>query len=158
MRSNKPKTVVKTSKAKSISTTQPPTKAKPSQNCFGMEKWVNEYNEKVLNMEKLKEDNLKYLNNYQRREEDAKRREKAGADDDGWITVTKKGRNPGLSRKESVDSKLSTKTMEMKGLSNFYRFQMKESKMKHMENLKKQFEADKLKVDALRQTRRFKPY
>lgn len=107
----------------------------------GMEKWIEEYNKDILEMQTLREDNLKFINEFNKKEKSQKKRKnEEGDDDDGWTVVTKKGRNPGLARKESVDNKLASKDMMNKGLPNFYRFQMKESKIKHIENLRKQFE------------------
>lgn len=54
------------------------------------------------------------------------------ADEDGWVTVTKKGRKPGFARKESVEQKVLEKEGKKKSkkqLLNFYTFQIRESKM-----------------------------
>lgn len=89
--------------------------------------------------------------------------EKSGddADEEGWTLVTKKSRNPGLARKESVETKLNSKMAQKKKtkqLKNFYRFQIKESKMQHLAKLKEKFEEDKKRISAMKQNRRFKPY
>lgn len=54
-------------------------------------------------------------------------------DEDGWIKVTKKGRNPGFSRSDVTEKKVAKKEKlkdKKRYLQNFYRFQIRESKMK----------------------------
>ena len=43
-------------------------------------------------------------------------------------------------------------------LKNFYRFQIKEQKMKQLDILRKKFEEDKEKVAKMKDARKFKPY
>ncbi|EDW28231.1 GL19088 [Drosophila persimilis] len=65
------------------------------------------------------------------------------ADADGWVTVGKEGRNAGFEQKESVIGRLEkkrendTKTKELK---NFYTFQIRESKMQNIVEMRKKFE------------------
>jgi len=66
-------------------------------------------------------------------EEQLKLKESEGQEDeDGWVTVTRKGRKPGFARKESVEQKVLEKEGKKKAkkqLLNFYTFQIRESKM-----------------------------
>lgn len=129
---------------------------------LGIQKWIKEYNDKIKNQEYLHDRIKKEIEQYDHDEHIKKMKEKSNdADGEGWTLVTKRGRNPGLSRKEAVEVKLKTKIAikrKRKELQNFYRFQIKESKMQHLINLKKQLEQDKKKISALKQNRRFKPY
>ncbi|XP_026681512.1 ribosomal RNA-processing protein 7 homolog A-like [Diaphorina citri] len=71
------------------------------------------------------------------------------------------GRNPGFARKDSVNKQILSKERNKrskKQLLNFYTFQIKESKMNHLESLRKKFEEDKQKIDVLKKSRRFKPF
>jgi ribosomal RNA-processing protein 7 len=45
-----------------------------------------------------------------------------------------------------------------KELANFYKFQMKEEKLKRIDDLKSKFEADKQKQLKMKQDRKFKPF
>jgi ribosomal RNA-processing protein 7 len=43
-------------------------------------------------------------------------------------------------------------------LKNFYRFQVREEKMKQLDQLRKKFEEDKKKVERMKATRKFNPF
>lgn len=43
-------------------------------------------------------------------------------------------------------------------LKNFYRFQVREEKMKQLGQLRKKFEEDKKKVERMKATRKFNPF
>ena len=63
-------------------------------------------------------------------EQEAKESEGA-ADDDGWVTVTKKSSKPVVARTERAQKRLQAKEKkkrEEKELLNFYTFQTRESK------------------------------
>lgn len=129
---------------------------------IGVPQYINEYNHNIEIQTRLREEVVNIIKKYDQREEHEKNKNKKGdADEDGWTVVGKKGRNPGISRKESVENSLLNKMSEKnmrKELTNFYRFQIKESKMNHLANLKKQFEEDKRKINMMKQSRKFKPY
>ncbi|EEB10461.1 conserved hypothetical protein [Pediculus humanus corporis] len=81
--------------------------------------------------------------------------------EDGWVTVTRRGKKPGFARKESVAKHLRRRSEQQrrkKELTNFYTFQIKESKMKNLVALRKKFEEDKRKIAAMKEARRFKPF
>lgn len=83
-------------------------------------------------------------------------------DEDGFVTVTKGGRRK--DGKGAVagaaftlkDGQTVKKPKE--GLVDFYRFQMREAKRGALADLRQKFEQDKLKIAALKDKRRFKPY
>lgn len=124
----------------------------------GIEKWVDEYNESIKNPEELQNEIDEFMKNYDENEKSSKA---DIIDDDGWTVVTKGGRRSGLSRKESVlnsiDSK-NAKKMKKKELKNFYTFQIRETQMKNIAELRKNYEEAKNKVKLMKATRKFKPY
>ncbi|XP_077293204.1 ribosomal RNA-processing protein 7 homolog A [Arctopsyche grandis] len=131
--------------------------------CSGVLKWIHEYNNGIPNMIELKTKVDTYMENYDKEIKKKIENEKASteADDEGWITVTKQGRKPGFERKESVTNKIAaTKNskQQKKELTNFYTFQIRESKMNHVIALRQKFEEDKKKILLLKQSRRFKPF
>lgn len=128
----------------------------------GLQKWIEDYNSRIFDSKELQKEVNTYMNNYDRDEERKKKTDKEDiVDDEGWTVVTKKGRNPGVSRKESVENKLNEKRKTLsqkKQLKNFYTFQIRESKMEHIAALRKSFEEAKNKIDLMKKARRFKPY
>lgn len=129
----------------------------------GLEKWYIEYNSRIVNPGDLQKDIDKYMADYDAKEEEKVKKEKVAGepDEEGWITVTKRGRKPGFARKESVEKRIlgkERKKRSKKVLLNFYRHQIKETKMNHLINLREKFEEDKRKIAILRQTRKFKPF
>ncbi|XP_022191951.2 ribosomal RNA-processing protein 7 homolog A [Nilaparvata lugens] len=130
---------------------------------FGIEKWLEEYNDSIPNVDEMLKDINDYVGNYDMKESENKEKEKAlgEADEDGWVTVTKRGRKSVIARKESVNKKImknEKKKRAKKELLNFYRFQIKESKMNSLIKLREKFEEDKKKIAVLKQTRKFKPF
>nr|CAD7606884.1 unnamed protein product [Timema genevievae] len=100
-----------------------------------MREWCKEYNTRIVDPELLQKDIEGFMKSYDRKanENDARDKQAMEEDNEGWITVTNKGRNPGFSRKESVGMKIMKKERKKrsrKELLNFYTFQIKESKLK----------------------------
>lgn len=132
------------------------TKSNPLK--MGVEKWVEEYNESIKSPELLQKEIDEFMQNY---DENEKSNKNDITDDDGWTVVTKGGRKPGLSRKESVLNNLdakNSKKLKKKELKNFYTFQIRESQMKNIAELRKNYEEAKNKVKLMKATRKFKPY
>lgn len=126
----------------------------------GIDKWVQEYNNSICNPDMLLSEINSFMTKFEKHEEENKKRNKE-VPDEGWTVVTKKGRNPGFSRKESVEIKINEKMKtgaKKKELKNFYTFQIRESKMKNLGALRKNFEEAKKKVAIMKGSRRFKPY
>lgn len=126
----------------------------------GLKKWIKEYNSSITDHKKLQESVDTFMAKYDKDQKKLKQQEKK-KDDGGWTVVSKKGRNPGLSRKKSVEDKIMEKNEKgekRKYLDDFYVFQKREAKMKHVAEMRKEFEQAKKKVEALKQARKFKPY
>lgn len=129
----------------------------------GLKKWCLEYNKRIINPKALQADIDSFMREYDIKEEEMMKKEKEGGepDEEGWVTVTKRGRNPGFARKESVENRIlgkERKKRSKKVLLNFYRHQIKEAKMNHLISLRQKFEEDKKKIAILKQTRKFKPF
>ncbi|CAG9863147.1 unnamed protein product [Phyllotreta striolata] len=125
---------------------------------IGVEKWIEDYNRSICDSEQLQQEVNTYMAQY---DESKKQKPEEVVDDEGWTVVTKGGRRPGISRKESLANKLNEKTQKStkkKELKNFYTFQIRESKMKNIAVLRKNFEEAKKKVELMKQARKFKPY
>lgn len=128
----------------------------------GAEKWGDEFLERIPNPSELQEEIDSFMQNF----DEATRQEQLqikqqDADDDGWVKVTKKSNNPVIEKRESIFNKISDKIEKGKAkkeLRDFYRFQIKDSKMKHIVGLRKRFEEDKKKIELLKKSRRFKPF
>jgi len=69
-------------------------------------------------------------------------------DEDGFITVTRRERDEPVVAKKN-------KSMD---LEDFYRFQKREKREKRMDELRRKFEEDKLKVERAKEGRKFKPF
>ncbi|XP_056639131.1 ribosomal RNA-processing protein 7 homolog A [Diorhabda sublineata] len=126
---------------------------------IGLEQWIEDYNNSICDPNLLQQEINSFMKDFDSKESKAKAEEVV--DDEGWTVVTKKGRKPGLSRKESVAKKLNHKLekgAKKKELKNFYTFQIRESKMKNIATLRKNYEEAKKKVEMMKQARRFKPY
>lgn len=130
----------------------------------GVNKWKRQLEQKFPHSdEDLQKDIDQFMEIYDKTEERKEKLENElnGADDDGWITVGKKGTNAGFEQKESVVNKLQNKiekSKKKKELVNFYSFQIRESKMKKIVELRKKFDQDKQKIEAIKKTRRFRPF
>jgi len=77
-------------------------------------------------------------------------------DEDGFVTVTRGGRNAPASKNEAEEAKkkmLEREEKKKEELTNFYRFQLREKKREEQAELMKRFEEDRKKVSAMREKR-----
>lgn len=129
----------------------------------GIAKWRNEYQADWVNEKELEAEVNEYMAAFETREQEAKAdAKKLEVDEDGWVTVKRgKSGGGGFEQKESTLKALEEKIAkgkQKKEFKNFYTFQIRESKHKHIVSLRKRFAEDKLKIEALRKARRFKPF
>jgi ribosomal RNA-processing protein 7 len=130
----------------------------------GMAEWAKAYNSRIVSEETLEENIKEFMQNFEKREilRRAEERMKEGeADEEGWINVTRrgKGKRSGAIRTEKMEERLKAKKKRWeKKLVNFTPTQIKESRAKQLDDLKKKFEEDKQRVSLLRQQRKFKPF
>ncbi|KAG6456823.1 hypothetical protein O3G_MSEX009994 [Manduca sexta] len=130
---------------------------------LGIQKWIEQHNNAVQPPKVLKENIENFMKEFDTKMAEAERKEKQleQEDDEGWVTVTKRGKVQSFARTEKVENKIlekEEKKKKRKELKNFYTFQIRESKMKHIVALRQKFEEDKKKIAQIKQTRRFKPF
>lgn len=130
--------------------------------CTGLDKWSKQYTDRLVDEKALQTEVNEFMMAFEEREQEAREESrKTEVDEDGW-TVVKKGKaGGGFQQKESVLKALEDKIgkgKERKEFNNFYAFQIRESKQKHLVSLRKRFAQDKLKIEALKKARRFKPF
>lgn len=127
----------------------------------GIAKWTEQYNKRTVNVEEMQNEIDTYMKHYDKVKK-AEEMQEDEADDDGWVTVGKKGNIASFKQKESVVSKLEKKLQDQrkkaKNLTNFYSFENRESKKNQLMELRKKFEDDKMKMNSMKQNRKFKPY
>ncbi|XP_075716153.1 ribosomal RNA-processing protein 7 homolog A isoform X2 [Rhinoderma darwinii] len=130
----------------------------------GIHKWIEDYEKSLLNVAALQAEIDQYMQEYDDKVEtrEDKAKEKEGMpDEDGWITVTRKGRHPGVARTEALNLRLAErekKKRAQKELLNFYAWQHRNKKKEHLAELRKKFEEDKQKIALMRAQRKFRPY
>lgn len=130
----------------------------------GLKKWINDYNNSVLQCKTLKENIEKFMKQHDKetKEKEIKEKKLEEEDEEGWVTVTRRGKVENFARTDKVSNKIMGKEQkalkEKLQLKNFYTFQIRESKMKHIVALRQKFEEDKKKIAQIKQSRRFKPF
>lgn len=77
------------------------------------------------------------------------KRVRSEPDEEGFITVT---------RREKEEVVVEKKINKAVNLEDFYKFQRREKREKKMEELRRKFEEDKVKVERAKQGRKFKPF
>lgn len=130
--------------------------------CTGIKKWEQEYDNNVVNEKELEAEVNQYMEAFEHQEQEHREEDKkVEVDEDGWTTVKRGKVGGGFEQKESILKALEEKIekgRKKKEFTNFYTFQIRESKQKHIMSLRKKFEKDKMKVEALKKARRFKPF
>ncbi|XP_040264220.1 ribosomal RNA-processing protein 7 homolog A isoform X1 [Bufo bufo] len=130
----------------------------------GIHKWIEDYEKSFTDVAALQAAIDHYMQEYDKKEakkEDKAKRKEGVPDEDGWITVTRKGRHPGVARTEAVNHRLLEKEKKksaQKELLNFYAWQHRNKKKEHLAELRKKFEEDKQKIALMRAQRKFRPY
>ncbi|KAK0728517.1 ribosomal RNA-processing protein 7-domain-containing protein [Lasiosphaeria miniovina] len=87
---------------------------------------------------------------------DTAKRLRGEPDEDGFVTVTRGGRNAPASRNEAEEAKrkmLEKAEKKKAELTDFYRFQLKDRQKDEQEELLKRFDQDRKKVWAMREQR-----
>lgn len=140
-----------------------PMNSEDHQITTGIKKWIEEYNNTIVLPKVLKENVETFMKQFDEntKKADKKEKELEQEDDEGWVTVTKRGKVQSFARSEKVENKImqkEEKNKKRKELKNFYTFQIRESKMKHIVSLRQKFEEDKRKIAQIKQSRRFKPF
>lgn len=130
----------------------------------GIAKWKQEYLEQVTDIAEMKKEVNKFMEEYDKKveEEQMQAKEMDGVpDEEGWVTVTRVGKNKGAPRTEAEKKRVTLKDRKKrkeKELVNFYSFQVRESKKQHILDLRKKFEEDKQRIAMMKAARKFRPY
>lgn len=77
-------------------------------------------------------------------------RQRQVADEDGFVMVTKRGRN-GPARQDAAQEHAERQKEKKKGLEDFYRFQTREKGKTRARELVRKFEEDKEKIKKMRE-------
>lgn len=128
----------------------------------GIDKWKKKYFDTIVNGKELRAEVDEYMQAFEAREQgEREEAKKVEVDEDGW-TVVKRGKiGGGFQQKQSVLDALEMKIEDGKNrkeFNNFYGFQIRQSKQRHIVSLRKKFAEDKMKIDAMKKARRFNPY
>ncbi|XP_062577426.1 ribosomal RNA-processing protein 7 homolog A-like [Saccostrea cucullata] len=130
----------------------------------GIKEWQKEYRDNECNTQELQSEIDSYMEAYDEEQEREKRlalEQEGVPDDEGWVKVTRHGKNKGAPRTETMEKKVTAKDKRRqteKELKNFYAFQMRESKRDSIAELRKKFEEDKQRISLMKASRKFRPY
>ncbi|XP_025104636.1 ribosomal RNA-processing protein 7 homolog A-like [Pomacea canaliculata] len=131
----------------------------------GIAKWKREYVDRTsIDISEMKREIDEFMSDFDKltAEKEKKAKEMEGqADDEGWITVTRVGKNKGAPRTEAEAKRVTSKDKKRrkeKELINFYSFQVRESKKQEIMELRRKFEEDKQKIALMKAARKFRPY
>ncbi|KAM3721926.1 Ribosomal RNA-processing protein [Dirofilaria immitis] len=129
----------------------------------GTAKLCDEYRKSFKTVAELQESVNSYIEKHDA--EVLKRKQKAKRmanvpDEDGWITVTKshyKPVPPAIVVKNKDDLLKLSKKKRVEESIPFYSFQLKQSKLRHLEELRRKFAEDKKKLAIAKAARKFRP-
>ncbi|XP_018422803.1 PREDICTED: ribosomal RNA-processing protein 7 homolog A [Nanorana parkeri] len=129
----------------------------------GIQEWIESYEMSLINVAELQAEVEQYMQEYDKKveEKEEKEKEEGEPDEEGWVTVTRKGRRPGVARTETVTINVTEKEKKkraQKELLNFYAWQNRNSKKESLSELRRKFEEDKQKIAIMRAQRKFRPY
>lgn len=134
----------------------------------GVKRWAMEYNEQWKEEFKVKESIENFMVEYDKKVAEEKKagEEMAEPDEDGWVTITRQDKKKPAAAKvakeqEQEDRGRGKKNRRKKKklvLQNFYSHQVKEDKMDRIQELRKKFEEDKLKIAKMKSERKFRPF
>lgn len=137
---------------------------KAAKQLVGVELMKKDYNDNLIDVEELQAEINEYMIGYDERKEQEKldAKNKGVADEEGWITVSRHGKRAYVPNNKSdekiLEKNAKRKKKQQKELQNFYSFQIRQSKMDHLTQLKKKFEEDKKRIAIMKATRKFKPF
>lgn len=117
----------------------------------GVRSWVEEYRSREVAEDELQASVDAYMTFFDERTEAEKQaRKDRVVDDDGFELVTYK-------RKSHASDTPEPPKKKKKELVDFYRFQIREKKREELASLRNKFEADKRRVEAMKQRKAFRP-
>ncbi|TKR92798.1 hypothetical protein L596_007377 [Steinernema carpocapsae] len=131
----------------------------------GMRKFTEDYSKKLKTVEELEMDVETYMSDYDAKVAQRKMEAKLKGnkpDEDGWVTVTRTKRHAATDQQIIKNSELIDRVKRRKVVADeeavaFYTFKSKESKAKHMDELRRKFEEDKKRIALAKAARKFNP-
>ncbi|RUS90733.1 hypothetical protein EGW08_001537, partial [Elysia chlorotica] len=129
----------------------------------GLRAYMHEYKD-IPDVKIMEDQAEKYLAEYYKKKDEEAQQEKdmeGVPDEDGFIKVTRHGKNKGSKRTEENERKAKEKLRMKKKkteLKDFYTSQFRETKRKHILELQAKFEEDKRKIKEMKASRKFRPY
>jgi len=127
----------------------------------GLHLFIQRYNSQIVPTPVLEDNIKKFMEKFDREEIKRKKEEENNEgqpDEEGWIQVTRSGPRPGTRRTEQTEEKLKEKKKKSeKRVVNFTPRQMKETRARQLEDLKKKFGEDKQRIALMKQKRKFNP-
>ena len=132
---------------------------------MGVNKWRQEYNSGIVtDLDKLLEEveaGVAKLDAIKEKEIHDAEEAFEDADEDGWTTVSRHtSKKPVGKRTEKAQAKVKAKEnrkRKRKEMEHFYKTQVKESKLRKLDELKAKFEQDKQKQLEMKKDRKFRP-
>jgi len=131
----------------------------------GVKRWAMEYNELWRKEDEVKESIESFMLEHDKKvAEEKKAGEEMGEpDEDGWVTVSRQDKKKPAAAvvKKEEDRGRGKKNRRKKKklvLQNFYSHQIKEDKLDRIQELRKKFEEDKLKIAKMKSERKFRPF
>ncbi|XP_058941517.2 ribosomal RNA-processing protein 7 homolog A-like [Pocillopora verrucosa] len=127
----------------------------------GVNKWIEEYHLQYPDTKKLQLEVDEFMAKFDEDREKTEREEAESrnqADDEGWVTVGRGGRNPAAPRLDVTELRERKKRKKKQALLNFYQFQQRETRREHIAHLRKKFDDDKKRIAEMKSARKFRPY
>jgi len=119
----------------------------------GLESYCARYNQSFPNLKKLQNEITTWMSDFEEKNSE----EKTETAEDGWTAVKGKGTTRRIEEEQNEMKMKAAKKRKKGQLLNFYQFQIRESKKQKIVELREKFEADKKKVERMKQDRKFKP-
>ena len=134
----------------------------------GVKRWAEDYNNQWKDEKEISLNINSYMTEYDKNVTLAKNAadEMGEPDEDGWVTVVRQDKKKANSTPASTKDQEKDRTRGKKNrrkkkkvtLQNFYSHQVKEDKMDKIQELRKKFEEDKLKIAKMKADRKFRPF
>ncbi|MBN3300378.1 RRP7A protein, partial [Amia calva] len=129
----------------------------------GIQKWADQYSAALVDTRQLQAAVDAYMQEHDRRKEEAAQREAEaeGADGEGWVKVSRRGHTASRPHSEPANHRAlerEKRKRARKELMNFYTWQHRETQREHIAELRRKFEEDKQRIAVLRAQRKFRPY
>jgi len=129
----------------------------------GLRGYCEEYRQ-LLDVATVEKEAEAYMADYYQKKEAEEKKGKdveGVPDEEGFVKVTRHGKNRGGRRTEETEKKGHEHIRSRKKkneLKDFYTFQFRESKKKHIADLQAKFEEDKRRVKKMRMGKKFRPF